>query len=731
MNGKRVVVNPDVGEALQMANALMIKAGKPGLDIRSSYRDIEVQKKLYDEYLAKLKANPGKVIMPVARPGFSKHQQGMAVDIHNWQEAAPFLAQVGLVNTVKNDPIHFIPDQKKLQVMTAGVGGGPSSETKKAASEALDSSREGTGKQIARTVSPYLRPTLEVGGSIAGGALAAPFNLIAPGVAEALGVGGGYATGKMAADLFDEMTGIKEQTPPWEKIKEAVVTDIPTMAALGPVGSEVLTSAMGLGELTKPGVKAAMDAADKAAIPAGRQATVAAAQALSERTGVPLAPDQQSLQRSTAYMRQQLNKHMATSDEAAAFADEQQAAMQNYSQRVLHQDLGGAPDSPASAGQAVKDAAWERSQAFQKKAGKIYDSIPVNPETPIATPALRQAGTEHAEAIGKLESPAVKRVLGVAQSSEETQVGKLVDASGNPLTKETVPTYTWEQLRADQSELGKLAEKTKDWHQKSILNDLRFAINDDIAAFAESVDNPEIKKRLDLANKYYRHGDSIFGPPPADALPGVETWKDAQIRNMMRTKSPEDIGRGFFKAQPNESDIMRLKSVAGTEPYNEMLQSWFQDLVTRGEDFSFSPQRFQTAYENYRRSGNLDVMLTAKQRAGIDDLYELSRRINKMERATGNPSGTGQTMVNDLGKWLSHPLTSAMQTIGMKRLAKLYFTDPGWQATFAKGLRYALKEGAKGLAPGPKTYAVTRQILRTGLIAEEDTKANRRLLPAP
>src|SRR5208283_355227 len=298
--------------------------------------------------------------------------------------------------------------------------------------------------------------------------------------------------------------------------------------------------------------------------------------------------------------------------------------------------------------------AWKRITQFRQKGSKLYDQVPVEPKTPIETKNLSDVASEHLDELGKFESPAVKRILGLSEKSQTpatTSTSPIVDELGRPITTDTPPqpTYTWEQLRGDQSELGKLIQRTSDPNQKRILGDLTRAITDDISTFAETVDNPEIKQKLETANKYWRYGDSIFGPVRSGVdSPGMKTFGRKSIKRLLKEESPEKIGQQFFKARPNRSDIRALKAAAGEEGFNEIRQSWLEDMLSKGEDQSFNHNRFITAYDNYRRSGNLDVMLTDSQRAGLDKLYDISSLVAWSEKMAGNPSGTGHMVINEL-----------------------------------------------------------------------------------
>ena len=101
-----------------------------------------------------------------------------------------------------------------------------------------------TGQKIAGAISPYARPVLELGGATVGGIVAAPANIVAPGVSEALGVAGGYAAGKGAANLLEEYAGTRKPPTPIEALSETgqnVKTGL-EMGMVGPVIGTTLSS---------------------------------------------------------------------------------------------------------------------------------------------------------------------------------------------------------------------------------------------------------------------------------------------------------------------------------------------------------------------------------------------------------------------------------------------------------------------------------------------------------
>jgi len=79
------------------------------LQINSALRSRQDQERLYQESVAAGRPGRGPTGMPIARPGTSPHEQGLAVDIQNYQnpQALAALNRAGLYNRVAGDPVHF------------------------------------------------------------------------------------------------------------------------------------------------------------------------------------------------------------------------------------------------------------------------------------------------------------------------------------------------------------------------------------------------------------------------------------------------------------------------------------------------------------------------------------------------------------------------------------------------------------------------------------------------
>lgn len=82
------------------------------ITITSSYRSKEDQEALYNQRVETLKNGIGILPngLPVAPPGRSMHEKGKAIDVGNYNDpdVLKYLNMYGLVQNVRNDPVHFV-----------------------------------------------------------------------------------------------------------------------------------------------------------------------------------------------------------------------------------------------------------------------------------------------------------------------------------------------------------------------------------------------------------------------------------------------------------------------------------------------------------------------------------------------------------------------------------------------------------------------------------------------
>ena len=116
-------LDDNVKKALMGGASTYFKQTGRKLRLNSAARSPEKQKELYDAWIAS-----GKRGMPVAPPGSSLHEQGLAVDVEQGKgdrDAIAALNSVGLFQTVPNDPVHFAA--RGAGMAMGGISVGPSS----------------------------------------------------------------------------------------------------------------------------------------------------------------------------------------------------------------------------------------------------------------------------------------------------------------------------------------------------------------------------------------------------------------------------------------------------------------------------------------------------------------------------------------------------------------------------------------------------------------------------
>lgn len=130
------------------------------------------------------------------------------------------------------------PNEQELQQMFAKVGSSPAPQP---TPEPTPQPTLGFGeraREVARAAVPYARPALEVGGALAGAALAAPANVLAPGVASLGGAGLGYAAGRRVARGLETFAGTKPPETAGQAFLGAA-RDVPLGAAMEAGGTVI------------------------------------------------------------------------------------------------------------------------------------------------------------------------------------------------------------------------------------------------------------------------------------------------------------------------------------------------------------------------------------------------------------------------------------------------------------------------------------------------------------
>lgn len=92
------------------------------LTINSARRSSEDQQRLWQESVKAGRPGIGPNGMPIAKPGRSSHERGLAIDINEYRDqlAVEALNRAGLFQRVRNDPVHF-------SLARGGIASGPES----------------------------------------------------------------------------------------------------------------------------------------------------------------------------------------------------------------------------------------------------------------------------------------------------------------------------------------------------------------------------------------------------------------------------------------------------------------------------------------------------------------------------------------------------------------------------------------------------------------------------
>lgn len=122
------MLSPQVQEQLiSAAQEYHSQTGRP-LQINSAYRTIEDQQRLYDESVRAGRPGVGPTGMPIAKPGQSKHNKGIVVDIQQGKDdpvAQQILSQRGFAQNVAGDPVHFEFVEKKAPTTAPAAPAAP------------------------------------------------------------------------------------------------------------------------------------------------------------------------------------------------------------------------------------------------------------------------------------------------------------------------------------------------------------------------------------------------------------------------------------------------------------------------------------------------------------------------------------------------------------------------------------------------------------------------------
>lgn len=235
----------------------------------------------------------------------------------------------------------------------------------------------------------------------------------------------------------------------------------------------------------------------------------------------------------------------------------------------------GASFTAKDVGSFIKNKFEGYVSDFNTKKGALYDQITTAMEGKTANP------TNSVQALKDIIEQ--KGLAGAAAPTSETNYfkGILDDLTKKPKVTDTgilgpggatikrtaaASLPTWEELKAMRTEVGKRLESNDPIYtgNKAQLGKLYGALSEDLDASAKAV-SPEMEKSIDAVNGYYKETIGKINSP---------------FGRTIANSDPEDLLKNFVKPN-NETDLARLKEVAGPEAFQRVSSSFLTDIIKK------------------------------------------------------------------------------------------------------------------------------------------------------
>ena len=380
----------------------------------------------------------------------------------------------------------------------------------------------------------------------------------------------------------------------------------------------------------------------------------------------------------------QLDSSMITRNVSSKSNQKKLSALTEFAERM--QNKIGEPSFPDVQGKSVQEAIKKHYKQFQAAANKLYNEIPVPPNTPIETKNMRDVAIGISDELGKLKNPSLTRILKIAESGVETGAAEL--------------PYTWVQLRSDHSVLKKVIARTSDRNLKRQLIDLSNAIGDDVTAFADTVGDPKLKEILTRANEFYKYGDEIYA--------GIRDLTNKEIQSIIKTEKPGDIAKMIFTPRKHNIDqITRVRKVSGPA-FQNIKASFVSDALGQA-DQAFSPTAYMKWWNNYPDRVRKTIF-APDEYSGLAKLYKFSDMATKITKENINPSKSGVFVGNfwTIIQAVKHPVLMSSGGLSMRRFAKAYFTNPAFRRQVVNGLNAPATSGEAAKAAARLTAIISQ-----------------------
>lgn len=401
---------------------------------------------------------------------------------------------------------------------------------------------------------------------------------------------------------------------------------------------------------------------------------------------------------------------------------------------ILAEEVGNAVEEVAQTygpttsfvgiGEAAQEGAKKWIDRFQKVAGKAYDAIPIRPGTDSslsntigALEGLNSKFSSNPELAGLLNNSKLARYLDALAGKVKTEATGVLDANGNPLTREvqTGGKLSWEDLKDFRSRIGEeIGEQLfSDGTLKSELRGLYAALSEDMKATARA-QGPGALRAFERANDLYRAGQERI---------------DGALTKLLGNDSNKAVEASAAKMQAiardgkSSADLATLAEIRKSLPADEWSQ--VQNGIIRllgqpgnsaGRDFD--PGTFVRTFKDMAPEARNLFFGKNELRANLDEFVGVMDDLAKVN-ALRNTSQTvpnliGAATLGAIGFSLPGIASAAATAVGTFGLAKLW-TNPRfvkWATGYARMVRAAER------ANGPPNISKQLDLLKKVAAAE-------------
>lgn len=190
----------------------------------------------------------------------------------------------------------------------------------------------------------------------------------------------------------------------------------------------------------------------------------------------------------------------------------------------------------------------------------------------------------------------------------ENQKQAFLDQLGGNLTRETRPTYTWDDLQKTYQRLNAKiseAQRNQDGNAVRVLTKLKEAVSEDMSIYAENF-SPEAKVLFDEANAVFAANRRLLG-----------TSVIGKITSDLASETPETIVNKIVGGE-KASVVNNLKQVLSPEKFQEVQSQYANKLMSPSKDIPFDSNHFIKQFESINNE-------TLKAVFGEDGFVELKK----------------------------------------------------------------------------------------------------------